>query len=185
MFPRWLSWAFVLMMGYVIYSASRGPVATPTATPVVPAITHEQYPALAEATDAEHWKRALNPGYAATMNCALDVPQGYKGLRASVMEETAGEGDAAACGQTITLQVTVWNAAGAKAFDGEFPLALGSRQVAAGLDHGLLGMKPHAVRQLILPPYALVHGNAGKDLAAVRRALAAETVAIITATRVK
>jgi hypothetical protein len=60
MFPRWLSWMFLLTMGYVIFSASQGsqPVVQPS-TSVAPPITKESYPALAKATDLEGWKRKL------------------------------------------------------------------------------------------------------------------------------
>ena len=70
MFPRWLSWMFLLTMGYVILEASQGgnPVA-PAPTTVVPPVTRENYPALAETTDLERWKRKLNPDYAATTDC--------------------------------------------------------------------------------------------------------------------
>ncbi len=187
MFPRWLSWVFLIALAYVVYVASQfDHAAVPLpAKSVIPPITREAYPSLAELTDTERWKRALNPDYAAMMNCTAEAPLHDRGLKLAVIEDVAGEGNAAACGQTITVHLTVWNANGASAYDGEFPLALGSRELASGLDFGLLGMKPGAVRRLVLPPYAIARGKKNAVPAAALKALAEGKVAVVTVKRVK
>lgn len=189
MFPRWLSWVFLFTMGYVIYSASQmgGNVRQQPASPVIPPITAEQYPALAEITDVEAWKRKLNPDYASVMNCSLDKPKTTDALTFKLLEDVVGTGAGANCGDEITLKLTVWNSSGGKAFTGEVSLALGSRQLASGLDYGLQGLSIGATRTLLLPPYALVRAKnlKGDALDAARKALPTEQVAVVTAMRVK
>jgi hypothetical protein len=185
MFPRWLSWTILAALGYVIYSASQqaAPV-RPAALVAIPAITQESYPALAQATDIEQWKRRLNPDYAAKNNCSLDAVADKTTLTMKVTEDAVGEGDAARCGETITVDITIWNAQGAIAFNGTLPLALGSRQLAAGLDAGLVGIKTGGVRSFLLPPSALVRTvkNIHPNAAAVK-ALPSNKTAIVTVKR--
>ena len=187
MFPRWLSWMFIAVMLYMIYAASQWPRVgqTPVATPLaVPERATPSYPALAEVTDVEAWKRKINPDYAAVMNCALDAPEASGALAFNVIEEKAGEGATAACGDTITIALMVWNEAAAPGFQATLPLALGSRELAAGLDVGLVGIKPGGVRTLLLPPYALVRGKGVKAMEAARKALPEGKLAVVTVTRV-
>ena len=185
MFPRWLSWLVFLALGYVVFSATRVNAPVQPAKPVVPAITQQNYPALANAMDMERWKRSIDPDYAAKMNCTLDRPKDAHALIFNVTETVAGDGAAAVCGEAITIHLTVWGANGEKAYDGEMPLALGSRELAAGLDTGLPGMKPGAERLLVLPPYALVRNARTKANAAALKALPANKLAVVTVRRVK
>lgn len=161
MFPRWLSWMFLAVMLYMIYAASQGHrEATAPAKPVtVPAITETNYPALAEATDVEAWKRRLNPDYAAVMDCSGgDAPKdGRLGLK--MIADEAGQGTGARCGDPVTLDLTVWNAAGDAQYTGRITFDLGSKQLARGLDHALLGIRPGGVRTVVLPPAALVRNK--------------------------
>ena len=184
MFPRWLSWMFIAVMLYMIYAASQWPRVgeTPVASPTTDA---PAYPALAQVTDVEAWKRKINPEYAAGMNCALDTPEAPGTLAFNVTEDTAGEGVAAACGDPIMIRLTVWKTAAAPAFEATLPLALGSREIAAGLDVGLLGIKPGGVRTLLLPPYALVRGKVVKGMESARKALPEGRLGVVTVTRVK
>ena len=185
MFPRWLSWLIFLVLGYLIYSASQmDRTAAPSERAVVKPITEEKYPALAEATDVERWKRAINPDYAAKVNCTVDKPKNAQGLAFKIIETAAGSGNGAECGETITIHLTVWNASGGAAYEGEFPLALGSREVAAGLDNGLVGSKAGSERMIVLPPYALARGKESKAPAAAIKALPAGKVAIVSVNRV-
>lgn len=186
MFPRWLSWLIFLAFGYLIFSAMKvnSPV-QPTTPVMVPAITKENYPALVEATDMERWKRSIDPSYAAKMNCTLDQPKDAQALLSNVTETTAGSGAPASCGDAITIRLTVWGANAEKAYDAELPLALGSRELAAGLDNGLIGMKPGAQRLLVLPPYALVRNAKAKPNAAAVKALPANKLALVTVKRLK
>jgi FKBP-type peptidyl-prolyl cis-trans isomerase (trigger factor) len=96
-----------------------------------------------------------------------------------------GEGAGAACGDIITIHLTVWNAAGGKAYDGELPLAIGSRELAAGLDAGLIGIRPGGERTLMLPPSALVRGKATKVPAAALKALPQGKLAVVSVKRVE
>ncbi len=171
MFPRWISWVILLAVGYVVFSASRTHVPTPTVQPVkplVPAITENNFPALAEATDIERWKRTIDPSYAAKMNCTLDAPKVAHALLTSVIENAAGEGEEAACGGSITIHLIVWGAGAEKVYEGDTKLALGSRELGAGFDHGLLGIKPGGERLLLLPPYALMRNKIDKPMAAAK-----------------
>ncbi len=187
MFPRWLSWVILAVLGYVVYSASQqaNPM-RPAALVAIPAITQERYPALAQATDVERWKRTLNPDYAAKNNCSLDAPTDNATLGMKVMEDETGAGQAAACGETITVALTVWNAQGKPAFTGTLPLALGSRQLAAGLDAGLVGIQPGGVRSFVLPPGAMVrHPKHIHPSAAAVKALPSNKTAMVTVKRLE
>ena len=186
MFPRWISWMLLVVMGYVVFSASQVSAPVQTTKPVVVPITAEEYPALAEATDLERWKRKLNPDYAATMHCSLDAPARKRSLGLQIIESREGAGAPAACGDAIKIHLVVWGADGAEAFAGDVRLALGSRQLAAGLDVGLLGMKPGSVRTLVLPPVALVRAATGEDgKKAAREALPTDSLTVVTVTRLE
>ena len=186
MFPRWLSWMFLLTMGYVIIQSSQGgnPVA-PAPTTVVPAVTHERYPALAETTDLERWKRKLNPDYAATTNCSLDDLTPKNGLQIKVVVDGYGTGQRAACGEAIRIHLTIWRADGKAAYAEEIPFNLGARELAAGLDYGLLGIALGESRSLIIPPYALVRTKESKAPAATLKALPTSRVANVTVKRLE
>ncbi len=186
MFPRWLSWLFLLLMGYVIFSASQlgsGPV-TPTAS-IIPAVTAHDYPTLSETMDLERWKRKLNPDYAATTNCSLDEKPSADSIELRVVEQKPGVGDEATdgakCGDVIGIRLSVWS--GGKPYHEELTLALGSRQVAAGLDVGLLGLLPDGERLLVMPPYALVRTKSATGFAATRAAMPPDRLAVVTVTR--
>ena len=174
MFPRWLSWLIFLVLGYLVFSATQVNRPVQPTKPVVPAITQANF---------ERWKRTINPDYAARMNCTLDTPKDAHALLFNVTETAAGAGTDAACGDTITIHLTIWGNTGEKAYDADVPLALGSRGLAAGLDNGLIGMKPGAERLLVLPPYALVRNKTTKMNAAALKALPANKLAVVTVKR--
>lgn len=182
MSTRWLSWLIILTMLYLIYQARPMSAPVPRA---IPAITHEKYPALAEATDVEGWKRKLNPDYAARMNCTLDAPKTAQGIEFKIIEDASGEGVGAVCGENITIELTIWSATGQKSYRAAMPLALGSRQIAAGLDYGLLGIKPGGQRTFILPEYALTRGKEDKPYASARKAIPEGKLALVTVKRQK
>ncbi len=75
-----------------------------------------------------------------------------------IIEDIAlGEGDAAASGQDVTVHYTGWLTDGkkfdsSKDRDDPFVFALGGRQVIAGWDEGVQGMKVGGVRKLTIPP---------------------------------
>jgi len=78
---------------------------------------------------------------------------------------TLGEGEAAAAGQSVTVHYTGWLTDGSK-FDSSkdrndpFVFGLGQRQVIAGWDEGVQGMKVGGKRKLTIPP-ALGYGARG------------------------
>ena len=184
--PRWLSWMFIAVLGYMIFAASNANHEGRTARVArVPAITEENYPALAKVTDVERWKRSINPDYAAVMNCSLDAPKDKKAIGLKVVEEVVGEGEAASCGKPITVQLTLWNEKGSKLFSTETELALGSREVAAAFDYGLVGMMPTGERTLLIPPHALVRKKESAAHDAIRKALPEGKLAIVTVKRLK
>ncbi|MFZ4540838.1 MAG: FKBP-type peptidyl-prolyl cis-trans isomerase [Rickettsiales bacterium] len=182
MFPRWLSWLFLFALGYMVINASNlGRQAGPTAANA-PVINEKDYPGLAQMTDVEGWKRAIDPDYAATKNCTLDRGASSS-LALRMIEDVAGSGAGAQCGQTITIALTVWNSTGEAAYKAELPLALGSRNLASGLDFGLLGMKVGGERTLLLPPAAMTRGKPVKGLEAATKALPPGKMAIVTVKR--
>ncbi len=70
---------------------------------------------------------------------------------------TIGEGDVAAAGQYVSVHYTGWLTDGSK-FDSSkdrnepFEFGLGQRQVIAGWDEGVQGIKVGGVRKLTIPP---------------------------------
>ena len=83
-----------------------------------------------------------------------------------VIEElVVGEGAEACAGQTVSVHYTGWLADGSK-FDSSkdrneaFEFPLGGRQVIAGWDEGVQGMKVGGRRKLTIPP-ALGYGARG------------------------
>lgn len=189
MFPRWLSWLFLLALGYVIFSASEVGRTTipPTAVTgsVVPPITKESYPALAEMTDVARWKRRLNPASSQHDPCAFDTAAAPAGLGLKVMVDATGRGAGAACGAHIRVRLTVWSPSGEVAYAGELPLVLGARTLAAGLDVGLLGITKGEQRSLVMPPYALTRTKDATTPAAALTALPATRTAYVSVTRLE
>lgn len=78
---------------------------------------------------------------------------------------TVGAGDLASAGQRVTVHYTGWLTDGTK-FDSSkdrndpFAFPLGKRQVIAGWDEGVQGMRVGGVRKLTIPP-ALGYGARG------------------------
>jgi FKBP-type peptidyl-prolyl cis-trans isomerase FkpA len=78
---------------------------------------------------------------------------------------TVGTGDLANAGQKVTVHYTGWLTDGTK-FDSSkdrkdsFVFPLGKRQVIAGWDEGVQGMRVGGVRKLTIPP-ALGYGARG------------------------
>jgi FKBP-type peptidyl-prolyl cis-trans isomerase FkpA len=74
-----------------------------------------------------------------------------------IEELTVGDGDVAGAGQTVTVHYTGWLTDGRK-FDSSkdrhdpFVFSLGERQVIAGWDEGVQGMKVGGCRKLTIPP---------------------------------
>ncbi|MDP2108454.1 MAG: FKBP-type peptidyl-prolyl cis-trans isomerase [Rhodocyclaceae bacterium] len=74
-----------------------------------------------------------------------------------IEEIVAGTGDTATAGQTVSVHYTGWLTDGSK-FDSSkdrndpFDFPLGGRQVIAGWDEGVQGMKVGGTRKLTIPP---------------------------------
>jgi FKBP-type peptidyl-prolyl cis-trans isomerase FkpA len=74
-----------------------------------------------------------------------------------IEELVEGTGETAAAGQTVSVHYTGWLTDGSK-FDSSkdrndpFEFALGARQVIAGWDEGVQGMKIGGTRKLTIPP---------------------------------
>lgn len=193
MFPRWLSWLIVLMLAYIILQGSRAkhevlPTASAPVTEAAtaPAPAKPLPPSLAKATDLERWKKAINPEYAARTQCELKAEPGAKPeLLWKVTQEEQGDGKPAGCGETIQLNLTVWNAKGGVAWRGEMPFALGSREIAAGLDAALLGIRPKGERTVIIGPAALTRAPNAVAPKALLNALGRDKVVLITAERLE
>jgi FKBP-type peptidyl-prolyl cis-trans isomerase FkpA len=74
-----------------------------------------------------------------------------------IEELTVGDGDVAGSGQTVTVHYTGWLTDGRKfdsSKDRDDPIVfpLGERQVIAGWDEGVQGMKVGGRRKLTIPP---------------------------------
>ena len=186
MIPRWLSWMILLTMGYVIFSNSQGgnPVVPSASAPIVPTITKDNYPALAQATDLERWKRKLNPDYAAVINCSLEGLVAENDLSVKVFSEAPGVGARAKCGETMRVHLTVWNDTGGQSYAGNVPLELGARDLAAGIDFGALGMAVGEVRSIVLPPYALIRAKTSDAPPQAKKALSGPHVIYVTVKRI-
>jgi hypothetical protein len=183
MLPRWMKWLFIAFLAYLLVLGHRaGREAAPVHPVGVTAITAAQYPALATALDLDHWKRGIDPDYAAKDPCAVAHPGTGLGLK--MIEDAPGAGVGAACGDTIAARVTVWNSSGGKSYEGVVPLTLGDRTVAAGLDQGLVDLREGGVRTLILPPEAMTHRKGSTAPAALLAALPANKMAVVTVARV-
>ena len=82
-----------------------------------------------------------------------------------IEDVTVGTGDLASAGQKVTVHYTGWLTNGTK-FDSStdrndpFVFLLGKRQVIAGWDEGVQGMRVGGVRKLTIPP-ALGYGARG------------------------
>ena len=71
-----------------------------------------------------------------------------------------GSGDPAAAGQEVEVSYAGWLTDGTEFDRGAFSFILGARQVVAGFDEGVTGMKVGGIRRIIIPP-ALGYGSQG------------------------
>ena len=146
MLPRWLSWLFILMIGYLIYVGNRAthqpaPIPEPTASQpdATPSLAH--YPTLQQFTNTDRWKRAINPDHVG---------------EAKIIDVTAGTGASAQCGSPVTIHLRGTLADGANfdtTHDESKPLhfTLGNAPYAV-LNQALIGMREGGVRQISAPP---------------------------------
>lgn len=148
MFPRWLSLLFLVFMGVMLVQNGRGAREAHNTTPA--AKQERSYPEISKFTDAERWKKAINPDYAKQMEACAPVPtaEGTLGMKMSV--DALGEGNALGCLDAADFTITRWDNKGVVAVKKELHLTLGQTGVT-GLDAALLEMKPGAARTLVIP----------------------------------
>jgi hypothetical protein len=188
MLPRWLSWMFIAMLMYMFYTMSQIGTPPTVVRSIIPAATPAQPSAeLLAFTDMERWKRAINPDYAARMNCSVDLPASgkKKPVAFKIVEEEMGDGIPAQCGDTVRVQLTLWDSEGHARFAQEITLDLGRRTLAAGLDAGLVGLSPGGIRLLILPPAAQIRRADSDAPAAARDLLDGTAVRLATVKRLE
>ncbi len=190
MLPRWMKWLFVGFLAYLVFVGSRLPQTAQPVQPVqpameMPAITRKDYPVLANALDMDHWRRGINPDAVAQDHCGFDnVPRPAQ-LGMKVIDDTAGSGNGAACGETVSLHLTVWGTGGTPAYTGNKVLTLGAGEITHGLDAGLVGIRPGGTRTLVLPPAALRRAKTARAPDALLAALPGNRLAIVTVERLK
>lgn len=105
------------------------------------------------------------------------------GLPVKIIIEEAGSGAGAKCGQAIFLELSIWNDKGSIAYTDSFPIVLGTRTLAAGLDFALLGITKGEARSVIIPPYALVRAKTSDAPAAAQKALGSQRIAYVRVKR--
>lgn len=188
MIPRWLSWLMLGFLGYILFRGA--PVAPPmessdasSGTTVVAAPA--TYPALNRVMNVNRWKRVFDPAAAPPDDACVYTPavDAQADLPLGVTELDAGGGVPAQCGEVISVALTIWDMQGKPAYHGEMKLTLGSHAVAVGLDAGLLGIAPSGVRQLVLPPGALVRAAETSAPSELLAALPGDRVALVTVVR--
>jgi FKBP-type peptidyl-prolyl cis-trans isomerase len=150
MFPHWLSWLFVLLMGYLIYTNTRS-YSAPAETPSPESSAASSYPALQQLTNGDRWKRAMNPGHVGTTK---------------INDTTMGTGATAQCGARVTIRLRGTLADGTNfdaAHNAAQPLdfVLGNAPYAV-LNQALVGMRQGGVRQISAPPQSVYPKGAHK-----------------------
>ncbi len=149
--PRWISWLFLLMMGYLIYTGSHSkhtPVTTPNAPVSSPATDLGNYPKLQAFTNGNRWQRAINPDYIGT---------------AKITDTMEGKGVAAQCADRITMHIRGTLADGANfddSHDESKPITfrLGDAPYPI-LNDAIIGMREGGVRQISAPPQQVFTDN--------------------------
>jgi FKBP-type peptidyl-prolyl cis-trans isomerase len=74
------------------------------------------------------------------------------GLYYRTLSTPAGASAAAANGQAVSVRYTGWLSNGTQFESSTFPFVLGAREVIAGWDQGIVGMRVGERRRLLIPP---------------------------------
>jgi len=158
--PRWMKWIFLVFLGYILYLGnftsntpplvqpikSDTPQAAPTKEPLL--APSKRYDALARFTDADRWRRALNPKYVGNPD--------FKDV-------VLGSGTAVGCGSTVTLHLRGTLSDGSN-FDETHKesealhFVVGKAPYGA-LNEGVIGMQKGGVRQLKASPLEVYKGK--------------------------
>ncbi len=160
--PRWMRLIFLVFLGYILYLGNFSGNTAPLATPIdaeAPTTTNtdakpdmfapsKPYNALANFTDGDRWRRALDPTYVGDPN--------FKDVQ-------AGAGTAAGCGSSVTIRLrgTLSDGGNFDATHNETkPLTFVVGQAPyAALNEGVIGMQKGSVRQLKASPLQVFSGK--------------------------
>jgi hypothetical protein len=161
--PRWMRLIFLVFLGYILYLGNFSGNTAPLATPIESADTttpqnaetepdifapSKPYNALANFTDGDRWRRALDPTYVGDPN--------FKDVQ-------AGVGTAAGCGSSVTIRLrgTLSDGGNFDATHNETkPLTFVVGQAPyAALNEGVIGMQKGSVRQLKASPMQVFKGT--------------------------
>lgn len=88
----------------------------------------------------------------------VTIPESAPPVELVIDDDTVGEGDEAAAGQNVTVHYVGVSWSTGEQFDASwdrmepFSFGLGQRQVIAGWDEGVQGMKVGGRRRLTIPP---------------------------------
>lgn len=168
-FPGWLSWLFVLFLGYMLYAGYNPLRPTPEDVPETAPVTQAPSPdtddfgTLRAFIDGKRWAKALNPNYTITTPpCELPSPEQNQLPRYYIIHE-AGTGEPARCGEKILLDFKLWNPDGTGQ-ERQFaqPITLGEQPI---LDALLVGLKAGESRTLFFTtPAEPYKANILKDM---------------------
>lgn len=147
MFPRWLSWLFVLFLGYVIVTGNRGVTQRDGEPDKAAREEHiaSTYPSMHALIDGDRWRRAIDPTYQPATNPCAHPPRTEGRFGSYVILEQSGAGESARCGDTVRLALTQWSADGTARDALSVTLTLGEQP---GLDALLIGMTEGETRRL-------------------------------------
>lgn len=160
-YPRWLTWLVVLFIGYILVVGNFAPRTEPTAPTETAASAEEKtYPVLAQLTDGERWKKAINPEYQSPDDACRAPSVAKEELPSYAIRVTEGMGDGAACGSRVGVVLTRWGNDGKANKPVELELMLGEQPALDSLLRGMqLGEErllvvrlPQRVRHLPFPP---------------------------------
>lgn len=142
--PRFLAPLFTLALAAPVVGPLAGCSSTTDATAPAPATveTTTFAPSLGVDLQAPGWTKTAT------------------GLYYRTLGDAAAGAATAAPGRNVSVRYTGWLANGTSFDTGTYPFVLGTRQVIAGWDEGIAGMRVGERRRLLIPP-ALGYGAAG------------------------
>ncbi len=152
MFPRWLSWVFLLFLGYILltgnFAAQEQQQTVAPGSGATEAETKD-FTHLRALIDGDRWAKALKPDYQPEEKpCSALVTEEGK-LPAHAIIEQTGEGEPADCGDTLTVAVQRIATDGSFASASEQELSLGKQ---SRLDSLIIGMRVGETRLIYWVP---------------------------------
>lgn len=153
-FPRWVTWIFLLFLGYVLLVGNFSAPARRAADPTSASRQAERsYPGLQQFTDATRWKRAISPDYAALEKACQPAAPAENQFADAAFILRDGTGDEASCGDTVHVTVETIRPDGTLAKPREANFTLGK---SSALDPLLIGMRADEVRVVLFTPRKLI-----------------------------